>query len=172
MVQQALSDADVSNDWTVTGAGSVFAALDDVIGSEDDATTMIETNTEGDFCEVILDNMTDPTVGTGHVLHWRANGSGSGAPERIEVTLIENVTERASSGNVAIVDSTWTDFSYTLSAAEADAITDYNNLRIGMNAVVLGVGETLQITSVYFEIPDVAVAISVLASPINMSAMI
>jgi hypothetical protein len=155
MVQEALPSGTVSNNWdTLTGAATAHEALDDPVASPDDGTTMIETNTQGDVCEVNIATVTDPTVGTGHIIHWRANGTGSGAPERITVDLVETSTIRASSPSTAIVDSTWTDFSYTLTVAEANSITDYTDLRIRMTATVLGGGETLQVTRCYLEVPD------------------
>jgi len=159
MVQEALPNATVSNNWdSITGGASAHLVLDDPVGSPDDDTTKIGTNTQGDTCRVNIDSLTDPEVGTGHILHFRANCAGSGAKERIQIKLFEGSTERAASGNIQCTRGSWADFSYTLDElTEADNIADYTDLRIEVIAVVLGGGETLEVTQCYLEVPDAPV---------------
>lgn len=157
MVQELLPSATVSNNWdSITGGASAHLVLDDPVGSPDDDTTKIGTNTQGDTCRVNLDSGTDPAVGTGHIIHFRAAAAGSGGKERIQVRLFEASTERASSGNIEVTRGAgFNDFTYTLDAlTEADNITDYTDLRIELDAVVLGGGETLEVTQTYLELPD------------------
>ena len=52
--------------------------------------------------------------------------------------------------------TTWEDVTYTLSAGEADSITDYSALELRFNANVLGGGETIQVSWAEIEVPDVA----------------
>jgi len=166
MVQTALPSATVSNDWTVTGASAHVA-----MQVKDEDTGKITSTTQGDACRVNVDSLTDPEGNTGHICHINAQATGSGAPERIELKLFEGSTERAASGNIAITRSSYNDFSFTLSAAEADAITAYTDLRLDIVAAVLG-SETLDVSYVAFEVPEPPVAASVLSSPINTSCMI
>lgn len=151
MVQTALPDGTVSNDWTVTGAASAHAAL----ASASD-TSLIETATQGDLCRVNVATVIDPEVGTGHVIKFRAQATGSGAPERILVRLFEGSTERAASGNIAITRGSFNAYSFTLSEAQADAITAYSDLRIEIEAVVLG-AELLECSEAFLEVPDAPV---------------
>ena len=166
MAQVALPSGTVSNDWTVTGASAHVA-----LQSRDDDTTKITETTEGEICIVNIDSLTDPVSSTGHVITISAQATGSGGPERIQLKLFEGVTERAASGNLAITRGSYNDFTYTLDATETNSITDYTTLRISINAIVLG-SETLDVSYAELSIPDAPTGVSVLASPINTSAMI
>jgi hypothetical protein len=77
------------------------------------ATSTVETG--------LLSTVTDPVSSSGHTLYWEAGvGSGSTIIELYSgVTLITQVTSTGSSSD-----------SYTLSAAEANLISDYSNLYI------------------------------------------
>ncbi len=167
MVQTALPSATVSNDWTVTGASAHVA-----LQSSDGDTTKISTTTQGHLCRVNIDSLTDPENNTGHVITISAQATGSGAPERIQLRLFEGSTQRAESGNIAITRGSYNDFTYTLDTTESDAITAYTDLRIEIDAAVLG-SETLDVSFAKLEVDDAPTAgAAVLASPINVSAMI
>ena len=168
MVQIGTPTATVSNDWTVTGAASAHVAL----ASASDS-SLIETQTQGDRCRVNIGTLTDPEVSTGHIIKFRAQSTGSGAPERIEVLLFEGATQRANSANIAITRGSFNPFSYTLDTTETDSITDYTDLRIEVHAAVCGATEKLECSEAFFEIPDAPVGgIAVLSPPINVSVMI
>ena len=167
MVQTALPTGTVSNDWTVTGAATANAAL----ASASDS-SLIETATEGDLCRVNIATLTDPEVGTGHVIRFRAQATGSGGPERIEVLLFEGSTQRADSSNIAITRGSFNAYSYTLTETEADTITAYTDLRIEVHAATMG-AELLECSEAFFEVPDAPTAgAAVLSPPINVSVMI
>ena len=176
MVQTALPSATVSNSWTIAGstpAATAHESVDDPVATPDDAVTLLEETTQGETFRVNIGSLTDPVSSTGHVIRARCQGTGSGAPERIQLKLFQGTTEKAASGNLAIVRGSWNDKSYTLSDVEADSITDYTDLRIDVNGIVLGGGsDKLEVTQVFFEVPDVAVAGGILATPVNVSLMI
>ena len=149
MVQTALPTATVSNDWTVTGAASAHAAL----ASASDS-SLIETNVEDENCRVNIASLTDPEVGTGHVIRGRGRATGSGGGEKIRVALFEGGTERALSGKITLNRVTFQAFSFTLSEVQADTITDYTDLRIEIRSDTVGGTENLEVSEVFFEVPD------------------
>jgi len=167
MVQIGTPDGTVSNDWTVTGAATANAAL----ASASDS-SLIETATQFDACRVNIGSLTDPEVGTGHIIKFRAQATGSGAPERIQVKLFEVSTERAASGSISITRGSFNAYSFTLTEAQANAITDYTDLRIEIIASIIG-AELLECSEAFLEIPDApAAGTAVLSPPVNVSAMI
>ena len=176
MVQQALPTATVSNSWTIAGstpAATAHESVDDPVATPDDGVTLLEETTQGETFRVNVGSLTDPVSSTGHVIRTRCQGTGSGAPERIQLKLFQGGTEKAASGNLPITRGSWNDKSYTLTAGEADSISDYTDLRIDVNGIVLGGGsDKLEVTQVYLEVPDVSAGLAVLVSPINVSAMI
>jgi len=114
MVQIALPTATVSNDWTVTGAASANAAL----ASASDS-SLIETNISGETCRVNIASLTDPAIGTGHVIKFRGKGTGSGGGEKVKVALYEGGTLRALSGKITLDRAGFQAESFTLSEAQA-----------------------------------------------------
>lgn len=149
MVQTAKPTATVSNNWTVTGAASAHAALESASDS-----SLIETPTVNDACRVNIGTLTDPEVGTGHVIRFRGQATGSGGKERVQVKLFEGTTERAASGNIEVLRGSFNAFSYTLTELEADSITDYTDLRIEVIAAIVGGTELLEVSECFLEVPD------------------
>jgi len=171
MAQYARPDADVSaGSWTPYPASP--ATLYDKISetSHDDATTYITTTAAATTCEVGLSNVTDPVSSTGHILYFWATATGSGGGEKITMLLFESTTQRATSGAKTITRTTWNEYTYTLSAAEADAITNYSNLTIKLTSAQTA-GETLKVTQAYLEVPtavttySVTIAVSMALAP-------
>jgi hypothetical protein len=126
-----VSDVDVTNAVGVPtpGAGSgVYADL----AANDDA-HYAEISNGGDV-EVLLSSLIDPLSSSGHTVSYRADYGGGATSGSIAVELRQGTTVIAS----------WTDtltgsfqtFTHTLSAAEADAITDYADLRLRFTATV------------------------------------
>jgi len=153
MVQIGTPDGTVSNDWSVVGAATAHAAL----ASASDSSN-IQTQTDEDLCRVNISSLTDPEVSTGHIIKFRAQATGSGAPERIQVKLFEGSTERAASGNLAITRGSFAAYSYTLDATETDSIADYTDLRIEIRAAVVGGGsDELECSEAFLEVPDAPV---------------
>ncbi len=113
MVQTATPTSTNSNDWTVTGSGTAHEAL----ASASDS-SLIETATQGDICNVSIGSLTDPAVSTGHIIRFRAQATGSGGPERVQVKLYNSTTQRAVSGNIAVTRGSFNAFSYTLDATD------------------------------------------------------
>lgn len=102
-----------------------FADIDETVPSNADY-VYCESAFIGDFDFALVQftgsNVTDPVSSSGHVLRWRCD---PGIGEGVVIYLMEgvNTTRASASGNCDGNTQT-----YTLSAAEANAITDYSNL--------------------------------------------
>ncbi len=171
MVQNALPSGTVTNNWNITGAATAHEAVDDPVGSPDDDTTKLDSTVDEDEFLVNIGTVTDPEVGTGHVIRFRCQSTGSGAPERVEVKLFEGTTERAASGNIACNRDTWQDESYTLSEAEANSITDYSVLRLECRVKIIG-SELIEVTQIFLEVPDPPVGGASFPAAVNTSVLI
>ncbi len=163
MAQLVYPTSDASNDFASGGFGDI-----DEGGTPDDGDFANSGDAADETLEVHIGDPTDPTSSTGHIVRWRhalidggvlAADAGAGAD--ITVSLVENVTVRASKGPIALdAVLAWTEDSFTLSGAEADAISDYTDLRIrffgegggGAPAGRRGVG----VSWAEFEVPDAA----------------
>jgi len=167
-----ISDNGLDTDW-VQGAGDGdadhFDEQDEGFGAgrgsgsgPDDATTYwnmtgIGTAYAGDHLANNLGGITDPGVGTGHIYRVRCAKSAS-AGKQVDVRISLTATGMSS----VILDFTnisnvWTTREDTLTAAEADSITDYTSgMVIGQEGVTVGggAGRTLFSSALEFECPD------------------
>lgn len=139
MAQFARPTTDTTNDggWTDQGGGStnLFQAIDEVTASDADyiRTALVPTS---DVYVTELTNLTDPLSSAGHTIRWRrGKDAASGATINETVQLRQGYTNEGSPGTLiataasaAATPDSFTDTSYTLSGAEADAITDYTSL--------------------------------------------
>jgi hypothetical protein len=132
MAQFARPSADtVRTGWTDQAAGTVniYQAIDETSASDAD---YIKTATPpgANEYETLLTSVTDPLSSTGHIMRWRRRkqpASGS-AQMNLTVRLLQGTTQITSQADNNL-PGTFTDTSYTLSAGEADAITNYADLR-------------------------------------------
>ena len=143
MPQFARPDADITDGtWLNEAASNVnlFASIDEVTVSDADfvesalapATAAMAVGTS---------NVEDPVSSTGHIIRanvWKNAAGGAQidiviqlrqgyASEGVQGTLIATLTAANVTGTSAAV-------SYTLSGAEADAITNYNDLQFRITA--------------------------------------
>lgn len=130
MAQFARPDSDITvASWTVT---PLWDKIDEATAS--DADFIAGDNNTNDACEVGLTNVTDPTSSTGHVVRYRYSKSAAGGNARdITVSLYQGTTLIAELLHSGITE-VWTAGTFTLSGAQADAITDYTDLRIRFTA--------------------------------------
>ena len=128
MAQFARPDADVTN----TGTNG-FAAVDESTPS--DADFWFGDNNTAEELEVSLSNVTDPSSSAGHTFRYRVAktnaGTVDGGGNAVTVTarLMQGATQIAAD-SAKTATGTWTQYDFTLSGAEADAITDYTDLRL------------------------------------------
>ena len=130
MAQFARPANDITTgNWT---SAPLYASIDETPYSDSDFITSAR-NASNDTFEVALSPVSDPVSSIGHILRIRiraskANGSTSFALYQGAVLVASGTT-----GTHALTFST---FQYTLSAGEADAITDYSDLRIRVVSTV------------------------------------
>ena len=139
MPQFGRPSADTNNPdaYTDQAGGSVnlYATIDEA--TEDDA-DFIRTvaSPSSDVYVTKLSNVTDPVSSTGHIMRM-ATSVDLASQEAIDFTqqLRQGYVNEGSPGTLiasqtrsGVTSTAWTVSAYTLSAAEADAITDYTSL--------------------------------------------
>jgi len=109
--------------WVPSTGSDLYAMIDEP--NVDDA-DHIYTAFNAAESEVALSALQDPLSSTGHTLRYRVEGNGSSG---ITVTLLCGSTVIASWTHDP-APSSWTTYEQTLSSGQADAITDYSDLRV------------------------------------------
>lgn len=157
------------SDVTNTFSGGGFASIDEVTPSDTDYAYGTNNSTTTLECALTATGISDPLSSTGHTVYWRQSQadhdagtpapSSGGSNSTYDVLLIQGTTTIATCASGASAsDGSFAAGSYTLSAAEANSITDYTDLRIRM--VSIGTGGTpsgrraVAFSSAYLEIPD------------------
>ena len=135
-IQMAFPSSDITlGGWTPSVAGSpteLWPMIDEM--TPDDADFIqSELTPLNDTSEVRLQALGDPAVSTGHVVRYRYSKDVDAGQVDLTVKLMDGATEIASFTHTDI-STTWVQADQTLSAAEADAITDYANLRLRFTA--------------------------------------
>ncbi len=122
----AIPDGDIdATGFTPTSGTTIYEMLLD----KDDVNYISGGN---DSVEVSLTNMADPGISTGHRVSfrgWSTNGWSA-------VVLMQGATTIASKANAGDFATSPTDYYFDLTPAEADAITDYNDLRIRLSGLI------------------------------------
>lgn len=131
--------------WTTA---PLWSKLDEVTADDAD---YIGTSVNNTICKLGLTSLTDPVSSSNHIIRYRHTKSGAGT-STTTIDLYQGTTLIASQ---AVADTTsWVTSVYTLSAAEADAITDYSALRIWFTASVAFANG--RVSWCVFECPDVS----------------
>ena len=143
MPQFARPDADtIIENWTDEGgaATDLFQSIDEVTFDDADFVRSPLPAVAGDVYVCRLSDVTDPAVSTGHIIRARLNKSGGGATIDMTVELRQGYVSEASQGTLiatltqANVTNSFVEYTYTLSAGEADSITDYTDLFLRFTA--------------------------------------
>lgn len=133
MPQFARPSADtVRTGWTDEAGGttSIYTGIDEAVAEDVEYIKTAAPPGTNEF-ETLLTSVTDPVSSSGHIMRWRRRkqpASGS-ADINLTVRLLQGTTQIKSVADNAIPGS-FTDTSATLSAGEADAITNYADLRL------------------------------------------
>lgn len=144
--QFARPDSDVTvGPFTPT---PLWQQLDD---NDNADTVSAASSTASQTFEVGTSNVTDPLASTGHVLRASLKKVGSNA-QNVTVTLVQGTTTVAAM-QVNGVTTSFVTYSYSLTATEADSITDYTDLRIRVNKNA-GAKNQLVVGWVELEVPD------------------
>lgn len=132
MAQFGRPSADtVRTGWTDQAGGTtnIYTTIDESAASDADYIKTAAPPGTNEF-ETLLTTIEDPLSSTGHIMRWRRQKSASGgATVNLTVRLLQSTTQITSQSD-ADIPAAWATTTYTLSGAEADAITDYTNLRL------------------------------------------
>lgn len=134
MAQFARPSADTVNTaWTGVGvdtAGNRYQNIDETAASDADYIKTPTPPGTNEF-ETLLTSVTDPLSSTGHIMRWRRRKQPASGSAQINLTvrLMQTSTQITLQSDTNL-PGTFTDTSYTLSGAEADAITNYADLRL------------------------------------------
>ena len=133
MAQFGRPSADtVRTAWTDQGGGTtnIYTTIDETVASDADYIKTAAPPGTNEY-ETLLTSLTDPVSSTGHIMRWRRRKQPASGSAQINLTvrLLQGGTQIVSRADTDI-PGTFTDSSYTLSAGEADAITDYTDLRL------------------------------------------
>lgn len=149
MAQFGRPDSDVTKGaWTASTGSDLYAMLDEV--SADAADYIILTNQTSNTCEVGLSNVTDPVSSSNHIVRVRGRRVGT---VTLTAYLYQGTTQICTfSITLGTTDATT---EYTLSGAEADAITDYTDLRIRLTGTASNAARFIYIVWAELSVPDV-----------------
>ena len=164
MTQYAHPNGDVTDGGWVNAGGGQGALNSNVRRTTDDSTFIISTDTSStpDTCRFRLQNGDDPLSSADHEVHYRAVATagdpmmGGGSPPSLTIQIYDTnvgspiVTET----NNGVSTSSLTDYDFTLTASEANAITDYDDLEIVFTRGAGMGGETMKITKAWIQYPD------------------
>lgn len=139
MAQFARPDTDADNTGAFTdqagGSVNIYTTIDEAVASDADYIRS-PTSPVSKVYTARLSDVTDPVSSSGHIMRMRT-ATDLAAQESIDFTqqLRQGYVSEASQGTLiasqsrnGVTSTTFTDSAYTLSAAEADAITDYTAL--------------------------------------------
>lgn len=141
MAQFGRPEADTYNGdgWTEDDGDTtnMFQEIDESVASDTDYIRSPVAPTS-DVYVTRLSDMEDPVSSSNHVVRWRwGKDAAGGATINGTVQLRQDYVNEGSPGtliatcaNAEVVPDSFTDDSYTLSGAEADAITNYTTLFI------------------------------------------
>lgn len=150
MAQTARPDSDaVVTGWTDQGGGStnLYTTLDETTPSDADYIKTADNPNPAQRIRLRLSDVTDPVTSSGHTINIRMQKSLSGGSTvTAEIRLYQGGSTVLGAGTlIATFDGTddptldnvpngWAPYSFTLSAAETDAITNYADLWIEIEA--------------------------------------
>lgn len=137
MAQVARPEADILEDnWAEDDGGTtdIFDQIDEAVADDNDyiQSQLVPTN---DVYVCRLSDLVDPLQSTGHILRYRyRKDAAGGAQINLTVELRQGYVNEGTPGTLIAsathnnIAETITAGSITLSAGEADTITDYTNL--------------------------------------------
>lgn len=143
MAQVARPDADVSAGAytpTPSSPATLFDKVDEAVADDADFFSS-ELAPTSSVAIIGLQSLSDPLSSVDHVLSYRYRKDASaGAQINLTVELVQD--PEGDSGGLTVIatqthtdiSNTWTQNDYTLSGAEADAITDYSDLGVRITA--------------------------------------
>ena len=142
MTQYLRPISDINAKWTCSTGSNRYALIDEETYSDID---FISGTAGNGYQEVKLVTGQTPGNRLNHIVNFRSRYSTSGST--LTVTLVQGSTTIASSTKTPA--SSFTNYSFTLTEAQANLITDYSDLRIRFttNGIVY-------VSQAYMEVPD------------------
>ena len=128
-------NADVTlGNWTdeLDGTTNIYLSIDEISANDADYVKS-GTTPSADKYRFHLSDPTDPVCSGGHSITYRYKKESAGNTMSLVVRLIENVTTIATWTETDISDTLTTTTRF-LTPTEADAITDYSDLRVELEA--------------------------------------
>lgn len=113
-----------SGTWTPSTGVDLYAMVDEAVADDAD----YDTTSASSSMTLALGVGTDPNSSSGHIVRYRIKGTGI-----LTVTLMQGATIIATWTH-SPAPSSFTTYEQTLAGAEADAITDYADLRLKFTA--------------------------------------
>jgi len=161
MAQFARPDGDLTTsgwNWatsTASGATDLYLVIDEVILN---ITDNVQSSgvTAPNFYECTLGDVTDPAVSTGHVVRYHIKKNTSAGKTIDTLVELRQGATVVASWNHPNMSEVATQHNQTLTAAQADAITDYSDLRLRFTITHIGSGQyrALYLHWAEFEVPD------------------
>lgn len=129
-IQYPVVDAAL-NAWTTDtgGTSNLIAAIDEVSPSDADYIQSPIGPVATQYYETLLQSHSDPLSSTGHIAHYRYQKNVAAGSVDLTVGLYQSTTLIASWAHTNISNA-WTTQNQTLTAPQADSITDYSDLRL------------------------------------------
>jgi hypothetical protein len=123
----ARPDADITDGaWLPSTGSDLYSMLDEVTYDDTDYIYTASAST----CEIRLSDPTDPGTSNGQILRYRAKSEDTST---LVAKLMQGSTTIATRTHTS-VPGTWTEYTMTLTSGECDAITDYTDLRVKLEA--------------------------------------
>ena len=123
-IARPIADA-TTGTWTASTGSDLFAMIDETPASDADYISTVNAS----ICEVSLGSVTDPAVSTGHIVRYRLAADAGGITVRLREgsTTIASWTHAPAPASLTLCEQ-------TLSAGEANAITNYAALKLQFEA--------------------------------------
>tara|TARA_R110000824_G_scaffold162838_6_gene338600 strand:- start:1881 stop:2423 length:543 start_codon:yes stop_codon:yes gene_type:complete len=176
MTQYASPNSDVLDGaWTNAGGGQ-GALNSNVRKGTGDGSYIISEVAMGfdpDLCKFGLQNPDDPNSDADHIVRYRAIAAGmfGPAPDLI-IALYQGSSGVRSVTNGSVSTSALTDYSFTLTTAEAASIGDYDALQLWITRGAGNMGDSMKLSEAYFECPDPSAPAAAAPATVNPEAFL
>ena len=162
MTQYARPDTDTSDgSWIDEGGGNtnLYSHVDETSVDDSDYIESVDGMASADTVELGLSSVTDPENAANHTVFYRAKiseGMMGGGPD-LTIALFQGGSQIATKTDAGLTTS-FSDDNLNLSTSEANAITDYGDLRIKFTRAAGGGagGETATVSWCFFSCDNAA----------------
>lgn len=173
MTQYARPDADrTDGSWLNSSSNNtnLYSYVDETSVNDSDYIHSIDSSASADTVILDLSSVTDPENAANHTVFYRAKvaaGMMGGTPD-LTIALFQGGSQIATKTDSGVTTS-FSDDNLNLSTSEANAITDYGDLRIKFTRAAGGGagGETATISWCFFSCDDAASSSSIVPIAMN-----